>query len=142
MTGGGAMPHDRHAERATLAAGIHSARHHHETRQHHHPDDYWFPQHQAISRALDQLADIGPYPYGTWDQWEHLHPQTPPAGLNVRLAATWTLVDNVPLWVLRRIAETADGNHTATAQTVHRKAGERAEVHALVHRFQDLTGAS
>jgi len=137
----GAMPHDRHAERATLGAGIHSAQWHYATRHHAEPADYWFPQHQAIAAALDMLGDIGPYPWGTWEQWAPLWPQTPPASLNVRLAALWTLVDDVPLWVLQRIAECADGRHQTTANIVRRKAGERQEVAMLVARFNQLTGA-
>lgn len=141
-TRAGAMPHDRHAERSTLAAGIHSAAHHYDVRLVVSPTDYWFPQHQAISAALDVLHDIGPYPWGTHDQWAELHPQTPPMSLNVRIAAVWTLVDDVPLWILRRIAECADGAHPAAASTVQRRASEREEVAALIARVTDLTGAS
>ncbi len=141
-THAGAMPHDRHAERSTLAAGIHSAAHHWDIRHHTEPGDYWFPQHQHIAHALDHLADVGPYPYGTWEQWASLAPQTPPSSLNVRVAAIWTLIDDIPLWVLRRIAEYADGNHIQAAQAVHHNAIERAEVTELVARFNNLTGAS
>lgn len=142
MSATGAMPHDRHAERRVIAAGMYSSQHHYDARLHVEPGDFWFPQHQAINAALDHLHDIGPYPYGTADQWAELAPQTPPLSLNVRIAAVWTLIDDVPLWVLRRITDFADGRHTEAAKTVRHKAQERAEVHALAARFADLTGAS
>lgn len=141
------QPHDRHAERVVIGASLHHWRHHDATRAIVAPADFWFPQHQALYAALDDLHDVGPYPYGTHDEWAAMWPQTPFSSLEVRVAAAWTLAAmnariDVPLWALHRIADCADGTHEAAARAVKARAADRADLVALARRFDELSGAS
>lgn len=134
-------PHDRGAERAVLGASLHHHELHTATRTILEPRDFWYPQHQAIYAACDHLDDIGPFPFGTWEEWAPLHPQTPPSRLAARTAAAWTIVDNIPLWVLHRLPHCADGRHLTSAATIKAKAAERDELVALKNRIIELAGA-
>ena len=143
---GRTQPHDRNAERVVIGASLHSWRWHDATRPILEPGDFWFPQHATIYAACDQLAGIGPYPYGTWEEWADLWPQTPPATLNVRVAAVWTITsigyNDVPLWALHRMADCDDGRHVEAAHKVKQRKAERDELVALAERFHQLSTAT
>ena len=152
-------PHDTHAERVCLAAGLYSPEWWWEARHHHHPDDYSYREHQEIARCLDELGDVGPFipDNGDWlNQWTGTHPYTPPTALTVRISAVATMalirwqktetthVDlyapiHVPDRALAAIAAYADGLHERAARTIREHALKRAEILELRYRLRDLT---
>ena len=129
-------PIDTHAERAALAAGLWNPQWHWETRCIIDNDDHGHVEHQQISRALDELADVGPfvpdtYPVLDRDAWW-------PSSLHCRISAVATITE-LNAGAITAIAKYADGLHARHALTILDLSRQRHRILALRLELRDLT---